>query len=148
MLLPNGVNLILTITQYDHMSKNKPKHGQFYWTDLTVDKPTELKEFYKTLFGWQEIGVAMEDGEESYEDYAMAVDTETPGGGICTHRGVNSGIPPQWIPYFFVNDVKESLSTCLQLGGTLLKDSKKKDGSFNYVIVKDPQGTVFGMGNM
>lgn len=130
------------------MSQNTLKLGQFYWTDLTVNDPKKLKEFYKKLFNWQEIGIPMQDGKEEYEDYVMTIENETPAGGICNNKGVNRGIPPQWIPYFFVPDVQESLSICLKLGGTLVIDSKKPDGTLNYVIVKDPQGAVFGMGNM
>lgn len=130
------------------MDKKQLKNGQFYWTDLTVDDPGVLKDFYKEVFGWQEIPVAMADGAEPYTDYGMAIDTQTHGGGICHNRGSNKGIPPQWITYFYVEDIAQSLATCLAKGGRLLKESRKKDGSYNYVIVTDPQGSVFGMGNM
>lgn len=130
------------------MSQNTPKVGQFYWTDLTVDNPKDVKEFYKQIFGWHEIEVPMKDGEESYVDYGLAVDATTPGGGICHNRGKNKGIPPQWISYFYVEDVEKSLETCLSLGGQLLKENRKKDGTLSFVIVQDPQGAVFGMGNM
>lgn len=130
------------------MSEKKPKVGQFYWTDLTVDKPQERKEFYKQIFGWQEIEVPMKDGEDSYVDYGMAVDSITAAGGICHHRGKNIGIPPQWISYFYIDDVENALQTCLALGGELLKESRKVDGTLCFVIVKDPQGAIFGMGNL
>ncbi len=116
------------------------KHGMFYWTDITIDQPEPLKEFYKKLFNWKDFGVPMKDGDESYEDY--------PGGGICHNRGQNAGMPAQWITYFYVDNVDESLEACIAMGGSLIKSSKKKDGTLNYVIVKDPQGNVFGMGNM
>lgn len=128
------------------MEKTNFKVGQIVWSDLTVDNPTELKEFYKEIFGWTEHAVAMKDGEEEYADYAMMLDAETPAGGICTNRGQNQGIPPQWIVYVNVENVEESLAKCLALGGKLLKESKKKDSSLQYVIVQDPQGSVFGMG--
>lgn len=130
------------------MSDNKPKIGQFYWTDLTVDNPIETKEFYKEIFGWQEMEVSMKDGEENYVDYGMAADPITPAGGICHNRGKNKGIPPQWISYFYIDDVQKALQTCLNLGGELLKENRKKDGTLSFVIVKDPQGAVFGMGNL
>lgn len=92
--------------------------------------------------------VPMKDGEEEYVDYGMAVDPTTPAGGICHNRGKNKGIPPQWISYFYIDDVEKALQTCLDLGGELLKENRKKDGTLSFVIVKDPQGAVFGMGNM
>lgn len=130
------------------IDKKLLKNGQFYWTDLTVDDPDSLKEFYRDLFGWQEIPVAMNDGAGPYTDYCMAIDTHTTGGGICHNRGSNQGIPPQWITYFYVEDIAQSLATCLAKGGKLVKESRKKDGTYNYVIVADPQGSIFGMGSM
>lgn len=130
------------------MKNKKPTPGQLYWTDITVENPTELKDFYSQLFGWQEIYIPMKDDEEDYVDYVMTIDPNSPAGGICSSRGQNKGIPAQWTPYFYVENTEESLNKCLILGGSLLKSSKKKDGTFNYVIVKDIQGAVFGMGNM
>ena len=130
------------------MSDIKPKIGQFYWTDITVENPSELKEFYKNLLGWQEIEVPMKDGEESYVDYGMAAAPTTPAGGICHNRGKNAGLPAQWISYFYIDDVEKALQNCIDLGGELLKESRKSDGTLNFVIVKDPQGAVFGMGNL
>ena len=130
------------------MNDNKPNVGQFYWTDITVDNPSELKEFYKQVLGWKEMEVPMKDGDESYVDYGMASDPTTPAGGICHNRGKNKGIPPQWISYFYIDDVEKALQNTLDLGGELLKESRKKDGTLSFVIVKDPQGAVFGMGNL
>ena len=130
------------------MYMNKPKNGQLYWSDITVDNPAEVKEFYKKIFGWQEIEVPMKDGDESYVDYGMAVDPSTPAGGICHNKGKNKGIPPQWISYFYIEDVEKALQNCIELGGELLKENCKKDGTLSFIIVKDPQGAVFGMGNL
>lgn len=130
------------------MDKPVIKHGQLYWTDLTLDEPELVKAFYKKVLGWEEMPVAMKEGEDTYNDYAMVTAEEAVVSGICHHRGVNKGIPPQWITYFYVDNVAQALATCLEAGGKLIKSSKKKDGSYNYVIVEDPQGCVFGMGNM
>lgn len=130
------------------MEKTKPKVGQFYWTDIAVDRPAELKEFYKDLFGWQEMAVPMKDGDEEYVDYAMAIDAETAGGGICHNKGENTGFAGQWIPYFYVDNPDETLEKSLKNGGTSLKVGKKKDGTVSYAIIRDPQGAIFGFGNM
>lgn len=130
------------------MNDKAPKVGQFYWTDITVENPAELKEFYKKIFGWQELEVPMKDGEESYVDYGMAADPTTPAGGICHNRGKNAGLPAQWISYFYIVDVEKALQNCIDLGGELLKESRKSDGTLSFVIVKDPQGAIFGMGNL
>lgn len=131
------------------METSKIKIGQICWTDLTVDNADELKEFYKNTLGWTEFAIKMKDenGDE-YADYAMMIDEETPAGGICNKRGVNQNIPSQWIMYVKVEDVQDTLNKCLQFGGNVVHTSRKKDGTLNYVIVKDPQGILFGFGNM
>ena len=130
------------------MNENKPKVGQLYWTDITVDNPSDVKEFYKNVLGWQEIEVPMNDQDGSYVDYGMAADSRTPAGGICHSRGKNKGIPAQWISYFYIDDVEKALQNCLNLGGRLIKENRNKNGELNYVIVEDPQGAIFGMGNL
>jgi predicted enzyme related to lactoylglutathione lyase len=130
------------------MEKPKFKHGQFCWTDMTSLQPEIVKPFYEQLFGWTSMDIPMKDGEDTYHDYAMAIDENTPGGGLCHTRGANAGIPPQWITYFYVENVSDSLDKCLAMGGTLIKSSPKKDGGYNFVIVSDPNGAVFGMVNM
>lgn len=128
------------------MSERKYKIGQFVWADLTTNQAESLKEFYKEVIGWKEFPVAMKDGEDSYNDYAMMIDEKEPAGGICHNRGVNSNIPPQWIMYICVEDVNDTLKKALDNGGILIHESKKSDGTYNYVIIQDPAGAVFGFG--
>lgn len=45
-----------------------------------------------------------------------------------------------------VANVEESVQKAMQLGGKLIHESKKKDGTYNFVIIQDPVGAVFGMG--
>lgn len=130
------------------MSESKYKIGQFFWGDLTVQNASTLKEFYKEVVGWQEQEVAMKDNNDTYADYAMMIDNDTAVSGICNQRGVNKNIPPQWIMYINVENVEESLQKVIKLGGKLIMESKKKDGSYNFVIVEDPAGAVFGLGTV
>lgn len=128
------------------MSDQKYKVGQFVWADLTTNQTESLKEFYKEVIGWQEFPVAMKDGEEEYNDYAMMIDEKQPAGGICNKRGINANIPSQWIMYIAVEDVDITLKKALENGGKLIHENKKSDGSLNYVIIQDPAGAVFGFG--
>ena len=129
------------------MNKPKPKYGQFFWCDITVEDANSLKDFYQEVVGWQVHPIGMKDGDESYDDYAMMIDEETSGGGVCTKRGVNSNIPSQWIMYINVENVEKSLNKALELGGKLIKEGRKKDGTYQYAIIQDPTGAVFGLGN-
>lgn len=88
-----------------------------------------------------------ENGTE-YNDYAMMIDEETAAGGVCHKKGVNQHIPSQRIMYVLVEDVEVSLDKCLKLGGSLVHENRKKDGTLNYVIVKDPEEHIFGFGKI
>ena len=128
------------------MSENNTKYGKILWADLTVNDAKELKNFYKEVVGWEELEVPMKDGDEHYVDYGMGNNGEG-SAGICNKRGKNSGIPSQWMMYINVENVETSLQKVLELGGKLIHEARKKDGSYYYVIVEDPQGACFGLGN-
>ncbi|HEY4538919.1 MAG TPA: VOC family protein [Faecalibacter sp.] len=128
------------------MGKKTNHFGKILWSDLTVENAEEIKNFYKEVVGWDEKHVPMKDGEEDYVDYGMGCNEEGVA-GICHKRGRNRAIPSQWIMYIQVEDVAHSLNKVLELGGKLIHEARKKDGSYFYVIVEDPAGAVFGLGN-
>src|SRR5690606_15439699 len=103
------------------MEQKKTPIGSIVSTDITVDAPKQLIEFYKEVIGWEEEGLLMKDESGTYTDYVMKDDQGNWIGGICHHRGVNKGIPPQWIVYINVADIKQSIDKCLQLGGKVIK---------------------------
>ncbi|MGV0918808.1 VOC family protein [Empedobacter falsenii] len=129
------------------MDENKSKIGQMVWADLTVENSTELKDFYKEVVGWEVKNVAMKDGEEEYNDYTMMSSSENAAGGVCTKRGMNKGIPSQWIMYISVDNVAESLQKALEMGGKSIHEIENKEGNLQFAIVEDPTGAVFGLAN-
>lgn len=128
------------------MGENKNKFGKILWSDLTVENADQIKDFYKEVVGWEENPVPMKDGEDVYVDYGMGIDGEG-SAGICNKRGKHSHLPSQWIMYINVENVEYSLNKVLELGGKLIHEARKKDGSYFYVIVSDPAGAVFGLGD-
>lgn len=129
------------------MEDKQSKLGQIVWADLTVENSTDLKDFYKEVIGWDVHNVTMKDGEEEYHDYAMMSSLENATGGVCTKRGVNKGIPSQWIIYISVENVAESLAKALEMGGKSIHEIKNKEGNLQFAIVEDPVGAVFGLAN-
>lgn len=115
------------------------------WTDISVKNAGELKDFYSRVFGWTVQEIPMEDENGAYADYAM-VDKNGEGvGGVCHKRGANKDLPSQWIVYFTVTNVAESMETCKQLGGKVLKESKNENGDLFYALLEDPSGAVIGI---
>ena len=72
-----------------------------------------------------------------YEDFNM-VDhgTGTPAAGVCHARGVNEGLPPQWLIYIAVENLEEAKRRCEELGGTVLRSSE------SMCVIQDPAGAV------
>lgn len=127
------------------MENPKFNHGTINWRDLTVDKAEELREFYEQIAGWQSEAMPMKDGNEEYNDYIMKDANGNPIAGVCHHRGVNTGIPAQWIMYISVENVGESVEKAQKLGAKLLKEHRAKDGSLVYAMIEDPAGAVFAL---
>lgn len=127
------------------MEQKKNPIGSIIATDITVDAAEALKDFYKEVIGWEEEGLPMKDESGTYTDYVMKDDKGNWIGGICHNRGVNKGIPPQWIVYINVADIEQSIEKCQKLGGEVIKTSENKDGSLQYAMIKDPFGAVLAL---
>lgn len=119
--------------------KKKPVPGTIAWRDLTVDNADEVRDFYKSVVGWQSEPVSMGD----YNDYSMKPsENDPPAAGICHARGVNAGLPPQWLIYIVVEDVDKSAVECERLGGQILSGPKDMGPNARYCVIKDPAGAV------
>lgn len=104
-----------------------------------------LKNFYTQVIGWETEDFAMKDNDGAYTDYVVKDDAGNWAGGICHARGVNLGLPPQWIVYVNVADIAQSVEKCLALGGKVLKESKTAEGELAYVLIQDPLGAVLAL---
>lgn len=127
------------------MSNKKFKIGSIISADLTVENAEVTRDFYKQVIGWDAESLEMKDAKGAYADYVVKDVDGNWVGGICHSRGVNLGIPPQWIVYVNVEDISRSVEKCKELGGKIIKESKLPDGSFIYVIIQDPTGAVLAL---
>lgn len=119
-------------------SEDKMEFGMFSWRDLTVENAEEIRDFYKSVVGWESEDVDM----GGYNDYSM----NTPGSGetvagICHARGGNTDLPPQWLVYVVVEDVEQSAARCPDLGGEVLAGPRPLAGG-TFCVIKDPAGAV------
>ncbi|MBA5630201.1 VOC family protein [Moheibacter lacus] len=127
------------------MENQKPALGTIAWHDYTSNHADEMKEFYENVFNWTSDGIPMKDGEEEYEDFVMKTAEGNVVGGICNHRGKNTGIPAQWMVYITVENPQETAEKAVQLGGKIIKEYHDKEGNLMYAMIEDPIGTVFGI---
>ena len=116
----------------------KPAVGSIAWRDLTVSDAEAVKEFYSAVVGWTSSAVEMDE----YSDFSMVspASGETVA-GICHARGVNHDLPPVWLVYIVVDNLDESLSSCRELGGSVIVEPRGLAGG-RFCVIKDPAGAV------
>jgi predicted enzyme related to lactoylglutathione lyase len=115
--------------------------GAVSWTDLTIEHAENIRDFYKNVVGWKSMDIGMGD----YNDFCMlSPEDNQVRTGICHARGVNVGIPPQWIIYINVANLDESLDATIKNGGKLVNGPRKM-GEARYCIIQDPAGAFVGL---
>lgn len=121
------------------MSNAKPSIGSIGWIDLTVADAPRVRDFYASVVGWKPEDVPMGD----YCDFNMTIpESGSPAGGVCHARGLNEGLPAQWLIYIVVERLEESLARCRELGGTVLRDVTPMGAMGRYAVIQDPAGAV------
>lgn len=119
-----------------------PQVGSIGWIDLTVDNVDEVRDFYRAVTGWSQTEVDM----GGYNDYCMVPPAGgNPVAGVCHARGVNVGMPAQWLIYITVTDVKESIAKCLELGGEVIHGPRSMGSYGDFCVIRDPAGAVAGL---
>jgi predicted enzyme related to lactoylglutathione lyase len=113
-----------------------PAVGTIGWLDITVPDAEALRTFYSRVVGWNSMAVEM----EGYNDHCMMpAGSEAPVAGICHARGSNAGLPPQWLPYITVADIRSSLETSKSLGGKLVGEVRETPMGL-FAVIQDPAG--------
>ena len=99
----------------------------------------EIRDFYSKVVGWKPEPLSM--GE--YNDFVMNTpETKTATTGICHSRGGNVGLPQQWLIYITVENIDESIQSCIKLGGKIIGELKNYAGMGRYCVIKDLAGAV------
>ncbi len=112
--------------------------GEIGWVDLTVDDATQVRDFYRAVVGWEYREVEMDGG---YADYAMTNLEGRDVTGICHAKGINEGIPAQWLVYFTVLDLQFAVDEAQANGGTVLRPPTDM-GAGQFAVIRDPAGAV------
>ena len=117
----------------------QPTTGSILWTDLTVPNAEIVRDFYREVAGWGFTPVAM----EGYSDYTMTSPADGSAvAGVCHDRGVNAGLPAQWLIYISVADLDDSIRRCTNLGGSVVFGPRSMGPHGRYCVIRDPAGAV------
>ena len=118
-----------------------PVLGRFSWHELmTTDMPKAF-EFYRKLFGWENTGEMDMGGGNQYLMYGEGKEMY---GGMFNRMPEMSGIPPFWLCYINVKDVKSAVAVATRGGAQLVRGPMDIPGGM-IAILGDPQGAAFAV---
>jgi uncharacterized protein len=115
--------------------------GTFGWDELWTTDRKKAAEFYTGLFGW---------GAKESHMGEMGVYTEWQNGGesiggmmeISPEMGP---IPPNWLPYFMVEDSNAIADKAAASGGKLFVPPTDIPNVGRFAVIQDPQGATFAI---
>jgi predicted enzyme related to lactoylglutathione lyase len=114
--------------------------GRFSWHELmTTDWPKAF-DFYRSLFGWEKTGEMDMGGGNMYFMYGKG----KPFGGMFNRMPEMASVPPFWLCYVHVKDVKTAVETAVRAGAKLQSGPMDVPGG-SIAILSDPQGAAFAV---
>lgn len=111
--------------------------GCLTWNELHSPDPQKALGFYTGLFGWSTEELEAPEDAPSYT--IVRVGERSNGGVIETQQGE----PPNWLPYFVVEDRDAAAERATRLGATELFRMEMPQGQI--AVLSDPEGAVFGI---
>jgi predicted enzyme related to lactoylglutathione lyase len=114
--------------------------GAACWIELATKDTATAGEFYTSLFGWT-TKVNKDSPMEYTEFHAQGKGV----GGMYAITPEMGGMPPNWIPYFRVEDCDASAAKAKSLGGSLMFDPKDIPNVGRFTMITDPQGAMFAI---
>jgi predicted enzyme related to lactoylglutathione lyase len=113
--------------------------GEIGWFDLTVPDAVGVRDFYRSIVGWESQDHDMGD----YADFNMLLpDSGKTVAGICHARGMNADIPPQWLLYITVADMDASIRACEAGSGEVVVPPRDMGPHGRIGVIRDPAGAV------
>ena len=128
-----GAPLILLEAGGEPQAIDKANPGQWFWTDLVTQDARRAQTFYTALFGYRAKPVKDSDAG----DHVILGRDGRAAAGLVELQW--EGLEDNWLPYFKVADLNQSIQTARTLGGTLIFQSG------DVAVLADPIGAVFGI---
>jgi uncharacterized protein len=113
--------------------------GALCWNELATKDAETAKSFYAGLFGW-----SMEDLDGAA--YTIIENGDKGNGGIRSQSEQEADVPPNWLPYFAVENCDASIAKAGELGATTLVPPMDLEiAEARIAVVADPQGAAFAL---
>lgn len=80
-----------------------------------------------------------------YDDFGMGPRGRTEMvAGVCHSRGENADLPPVWLMYIVVKNLKQSIESCQRLGGSLIAPPRPL-GKGQMCVISDLAGAMVAL---
>jgi uncharacterized protein len=114
--------------------------GALTWNDLGTTDPDVAERFYSELFGWSFQKMSPDI------DYWVIRNGDRSNGGMRRQdeEEVASGAPPNWMPYFAVENCDDAVAKIGELGGRIIIPPREVPAG-RFAVAQDPQGAVFAL---
>jgi len=110
------------------------------WNDLSTRDMNTAADFYEKLLGWS----IERDGGSQPPYWQITVDGEPEGGIMPMPEQLPAEVPPHWMIYFAVDDVRATTEKVRQLGGNVEMEPMEA-GQYVFSVISDPAGAVFAV---
>jgi len=117
--------------------------GCLCWNELSTKDTQAAGDFYSALFGW-----TFEDQDFGGDSpYRTIRNRERMNGGIRRQSEMEAGIPPNWLPYFTVQDADATAAEVERLGGSVHAPpmTLPTPNEPRIAVLADPQGAAFAV---
>ncbi len=110
-------------------------HSELQTTDIKA-----AKEFYGQLFDW-----TLEDIQVPGMTYTLVKDGDRVMGGMFQMTEEMKGLPPVWMSYVLVDDIKAATEKARALGAKIMKECHEVPGKGWLTILLDPTNACLGL---
>lgn len=119
-------------------------HGQFCWYDLITTDPAAAKRYYPALFNWKVESFPFSSPDQPYDMWS--VNGNTLGGvGKLSEQMRAKGLESHWMPSVHVNNIDETASKAMSLGGRVMAGPMDIPETGRYAVLTDPQGAMIAI---
>lgn len=114
------------------------EHGALCWNELMTPNAAAAKAFYTSLCGW----TAKEQNMGPAGTYTVFWNGDRQAGGMLQMTPDMTGIPPNWVVYFAVDDVDARAAKAKAEGASLMVPPQDIPNVGRFSIMTDPQGAA------
>ena len=112
----------------------------FVHVELQTKDLPKAKDFYSKLFDWKLEDMPMPGGQGTYTMISVGEGT---GGGMFQNPEPN--VPPHWLAYVGVDDVRAMTAKAKELGATVCLDVMEVGDFGSMSVITDPTGATLAM---